>query len=275
MERIIEKNSLAIISKLPQICKPNEFMVAYFIINSMAIEKSDRIKLYRSQLADLCNMSERNISRITESLNQLGIITKDLVGDAEKKKTYNYYRLNWSKIDEFFAESGNEEGTFLPELSGLKNERIEEVKKERIKEIKEECNTFEKNENIELVCKSTLEEETETKLDEVGVSDKVEKTFDEEAQSLEKPISTTITTTITTTTSNTTTNSTSIESTNDYFNDFKEKVDEELVGNEDELLQRKVKLSTELSKKRIAVGNTVYNRCSSYLRKKYEEKCVC
>lgn len=63
----------------------------------------------------------------------------------------------------------------------------------------------------------------------------------------------------------------STESTNDYFNDFKEKVDTELVGNEDELLQKKVELSTELGKKRIAVGNTVYNRCSSYLRKKYEE----
>lgn len=57
----------------------------------------------------------------------------------------------------------------------------------------------------------------------------------------------------------------------DYFNDFKEKVDTELVGNEDELLTKKVELSTELGKKRIAVGNTVYNRCSSYLRKKYEE----
>ena len=67
----------------------------------------------------------------------------------------------------------------------------------------------------------------------------------------------------------------STENTNDYFNDFKEKVDTKLVGNEDELLQKKVELSTELGKKRIAVGNTVYNRCSSYLRKKYEEKCVC
>ena len=108
----------------------------------------------------------------------------------------------------------------------------------------------------------------------------VEKTFDdffsqfyEEAQSQEKPISTTITTTTSTTTSTptSTTTETSTENTNDYFNDFKEKVDTELVGNEDELLQKKVELSTELGKKRIAVGNTVYNRCSSYLRKKYEE----
>lgn len=137
MNKKIETCSLAIISKLPQICKPNEFMVAYFIINTMAIEKTDRVKMYRGELADLCNMSERNISRITESLNQLGIITKDIIGDAEKKKTYNYYRLNWQKIEEILTNLDNEEGTFLPELSGLKKERIEEDKNKRNKEIKE------------------------------------------------------------------------------------------------------------------------------------------
>lgn len=137
MNKKIETCSLAIISKLPQICKPNEFMVAYFIINTMAIEKTDRVKMYRGELADLCNMSERNISRITESLNQLGIITKDIIGDAEKKKTYNYYRLNWQKIEEILTNLDNEEGTFLPELSGLKKERIEENKNKRNKEIKE------------------------------------------------------------------------------------------------------------------------------------------
>lgn len=137
MNKKVETCSLAIISKLPQICKPNEFMVAYFIINTMAIEKTDRVKMYRGELADLCNMSERNISRITESLNQLGIITKDIIGDAEKKKTYNYYRLNWQKIEEILTNLDNEEGTFLPELSGLKKERIEEDKNKRNKEIKE------------------------------------------------------------------------------------------------------------------------------------------
>ena len=137
MNRKIETCSLAIISKLPQICKPNEFMVAYFIINTMAIEKNDRVKMYRGELADLCNMSERNISRITESLNQSSIITKDLIGDAEKKKTYNYYRLNWQKIEEILANLDNEDGTFLSGLSGLKKERIEESKNKRIEEIKE------------------------------------------------------------------------------------------------------------------------------------------
>jgi hypothetical protein len=139
MERKIEQCSLALIGRLPQICKPNEFMVAYFIINTMSIEKKDRIKIYRGKLADLCNMTERNISRITERLNQIGIIQKELIGDAEKKKTFNYYRLNWQFIEDFLAKFDNEESTFLPKLSGLKNERIEEDKnKNEIKEKKVE-----------------------------------------------------------------------------------------------------------------------------------------
>lgn len=137
MDRKIEQCSIALIGRLPQICKPNEFMVAYFIINTMSIEKKNRIKMYRGKLADLCNMTERNVSRITERLNQIGIIQKELIGDAEKKKTFNYYRLNWQFIEDFLAKFDNEEGTFLPELSGLKKERIEEDKNKRSKEVKE------------------------------------------------------------------------------------------------------------------------------------------
>lgn len=156
MERRIEKCSLALISKLPHICKPNEFMVAFFIINTMAIEKKDRVKLYRGELADNCNMSERNISRITESLNKMGIIQKELIGDAEKKKTFNYYRLNWQQIEEFLAKFDNEEGTFLPELSGLKNERIEEYKNKRNKE----CNTLDEKKELEIACSEQTESST-------------------------------------------------------------------------------------------------------------------
>ena len=118
----------------------------------------------------------------------------------------------------------------------------------------------------------------------------VEKTFDdlfsqfcEESQSLEKPISTTITTTITTsnttTTSTTTSNSTSIETSNEnttsnsnYFEEFTEDVNKRLVGeNENELLEKRVELSNNLSRKRIEIGSSLYQRCTSYLNRKYEE----
>ncbi len=151
MERKIEKCSLSIITRLPQICKPNEFMVAFFIINTMSIKKKDRIKMYRGELADLCNMSERNISRLTDSLNNIGIIQKELIGDAEKKKTFNYYCINWQKIDEILAEIVNENDSFLLELSGLKNERTKELKNKSNKATKKEKNESE----LELVCVST------------------------------------------------------------------------------------------------------------------------
>lgn len=122
----------------------------------------------------------------------------------------------------------------------------------------------------------------------------VEKTFDdlfsqfcEEPQSLEKPISTTITTTITTsntiTNSNTSTmsntNSKTIEisnenttSTNEFFEQFTTNVDSRLVGeDEDELLFKRVELSTELSRNRASISSTLYSRCHAYLNRKYEE----
>lgn len=162
METKIEKCSLSIITRLPQICKPNEFMVAFFIINTMSIEKKDRIKMYRGELADLCNMSERNISRLTDSLNNIGIIQKELIGDAEKKKTFNYYRLNWQKIDEILAEIVTENDSFLPELSGLKNERIKELKKKRIKEDKNE--RIENKKEFNIACGIEFDWNTELEI---------------------------------------------------------------------------------------------------------------
>lgn len=122
----------------------------------------------------------------------------------------------------------------------------------------------------------------------------VEKTFDdlfsqfcEEPQSLEKPISTTITTTTTTsiTTSNTISNSiststsNSIETSNEnttsnsnYFDEFTEDVNKRLVGeDEDELLTKRVELSNKLSSKRVELGSRLYQRCTTYLNRKYEE----
>lgn len=117
----------------------------------------------------------------------------------------------------------------------------------------------------------------------------VEKTFDdlflqfcEEPQSLEKPISTTITTTITTSTKTSTSNtnsiSTSIEtsnknttSNNNYFEEFKEEVNQRLVGeDENELLEKRVELSSKLANKRLELGSN-YQRCTNYLKRKYEE----
>lgn len=182
MERNIKKSSLKIFTRLPQICKPNEFMVAFFIINTMAIEGNDRIKMYRGKLADLCNMSERNISRLTDSLNQLGIIQKELIGDAEKKKTYNYYRLNWEKIEEFSARIGEENESFLPELSGLKKKRIKEFKEKKeykeineIKEVNKTNNKLNNKREFEIICEASIEEPSVDDFDYTSMNDDFKK----------------------------------------------------------------------------------------------------
>ena len=62
---------------------------------------------------------------------------------------------------------------------------------------------------------------------------------------------------------------------NDFFQEFKENVNKVLVGkNKDELLEKRVELSTELSRKRIELGSTMVNRCKSYLNRKYDEALI-
>lgn len=91
------------------------------------------------------------------------------------------------------------------------------------------------------------------------------------------PSGTTITTPITTSTKTSTTTSikTSTETTttnNNYFEEFSENVNKRLVGNdENELLEKRVELSSELLRNRIKLGSSMYTRCTSYLNRKYEE----
>ena len=138
----IEESSLTIIGKLPYLLNKDKeikqftplFMVGYFIINTMAIRHENRTMIYRGQLAHLCNMSERNITSITNKLHEIGVVVKAYVGDEEKGKTYNYYQLNWEKIDEFFAQLNENDERFLSGSSHLKKERTKEHKKERTQE---------------------------------------------------------------------------------------------------------------------------------------------
>lgn len=60
---------------------------------------------------------------------------------------------------------------------------------------------------------------------------------------------------------------------NKYFQEFKCFVDENLVGeNEGELINKRVEISNSLNKKELEIGKTMYNRCSSYLKRKFEEE---
>lgn len=137
MERKIERCSLGIIAKLPYFLNAeekqkewgNQFMVAFYIINTMAIKGRDRVKIYRQQLADNCNFKNpKSITNITNKLHKIGIIKKDYIGDAETGKTYNYYSLNWSKISELVEQLDEEYKDWWNSCTGLKNKRNEEQK---------------------------------------------------------------------------------------------------------------------------------------------------
>lgn len=63
-----------------------------------------------------------------------------------------------------------------------------------------------------------------------------------------------------------------ISTDNKYFQEFKSFVDENLVGeNECELINKRVEISNSIKKKELEIGNTMCNRCSSYLKRKFEE----
>ena len=69
--------------------KDEEFKVAYYILNTIGMSEDKHPKIYRVVLGDLCNKSERTISRITDNLDKLGVIKKDVVSNGRKK--YDYY----------------------------------------------------------------------------------------------------------------------------------------------------------------------------------------
>ena len=57
-----------------------------------------------------------------------------------------------------------------------------------------------------------------------------------------------------------------------FFEDFKENVNKKLIGNdENELLEKRVELSSELIRNRIQIGTNMYTRCTTYLNRKYDE----
>ena len=148
-------------SKLGKTLKDEEFKVAFFIYNTISLEGCGRIKIYRAVLADLCGKSERTISRITDRLNEKGVIIKDLVSDGSK--LYNYYSLP-SKSEQCVTENesklGHEEpktGQFLVTDDTFNNiYNIDNIYK-RNNIYKEEQNANERNKPLDEVVPSSIE----------------------------------------------------------------------------------------------------------------------
>lgn len=152
-----------IMNSLGAILQDEEFKVAYYILNRLALENTNRVKIYRAMLADLTNKSERTISRITDKLDEKGIIKKDTVSDS--KNRYNYYSIHPNieqSITQNNAKLGNELQETTPNLvtDDRFNKKEKKYKNKRnIKEKKQfeiEC----KNETIETNTEETYENKT-------------------------------------------------------------------------------------------------------------------
>lgn len=87
------------LSKLGQL-NDEQFKVLFFIYNTLNLnsDNTNRVKIYRAVLADLTGKSVRTISRITDILDEKGLIVKDDVSDGSK--LYNYYSLPVTKNEE-------------------------------------------------------------------------------------------------------------------------------------------------------------------------------
>lgn len=132
-----------------------EFRVLYFILNTISMSirqgKGNRVKIYRDVLADLVNKSSRTISRLTDQLNKLGMIKKDVVSDGSKR--YDFYSSLVTNNDTKLGHEKQEtdenlvtDDTFNKTNKINKKNKLEKINK--TKELKE--HTEWKEETLEL-----------------------------------------------------------------------------------------------------------------------------
>lgn len=87
----------------------NEFKVLYIIANTIALNRNNRVKIYRELIADKLNISTKTVTRLTNSLVEKELIKKDLVYENGKSK--DFYSLN---LDKFGLESGTKQADIVP-----------------------------------------------------------------------------------------------------------------------------------------------------------------
>jgi DNA-binding MarR family transcriptional regulator len=112
----------------------NEFRLLYVIANTISLKKEGHTKIYRDMLADRLNLSTKQITRLTDSLVEKGLLKKDLV--SENSKTVCYYSLNLDKIGKKTSSKVD------------KNVPLNKKEKEVIKRIKE--NKIEKEQKVDV-----------------------------------------------------------------------------------------------------------------------------
>lgn len=140
--------NLRYLNKAIELTDGNEFRLLYVIANTVSLKKEGHTRIYRDMLADKLNLSTKQITRLTNSLESKGLIKKDLV--CERDKTVCYYSLNLDIIDQ----------KSTPKLD--KNVPLNNSKKDIIKE--KELNN---SNNIEIIDNNTFEEDKKILLNKI------------------------------------------------------------------------------------------------------------
>lgn len=138
--------NLKFMNEAVEIAEGNEFRLLYVIANTISLKKEGHTKIYREMLADKLGLSTKQITRLTNSLVEKGLLKKDLV--SERDKTVCYYSLNLDKND---SKSTPKLDKNVPlnksEKDILKEKRNNKSEKEKI--IEEE---IEKKKEFKTVC---------------------------------------------------------------------------------------------------------------------------
>lgn len=107
----------------------NEFKCLFIIANTLSLKNESRTRIYREMLCDKMNLTPKQITRLTNSLEEKGLIKKDIVSNGVRKVTY--YSLCTDK-------NVHENGRLSDKNVPFNNKKKEEKKeKEIIKEIKD------------------------------------------------------------------------------------------------------------------------------------------
>jgi hypothetical protein len=136
--------NLKFLNKAVELTDGNEFRVLYTIANTISLKKEGRTRIYREMLSDMLGLSTKQITRLTNSLEDKGLLRKDLISNGDK--TVCYYSLNLDIIDQ---KSTSNRDKNVP----LNNSKKELIKEKRVNN----RNKSEKEEKVDVKMKFKTE----------------------------------------------------------------------------------------------------------------------
>ena len=93
--------NLKLLNKAGSITTSDEFKVLYFICNTLAINKTNELKINRARIAELCGWWNENkpkysmnkVSKITGALVEKGLLKKKVYFDKTTKERTDFYSI--------------------------------------------------------------------------------------------------------------------------------------------------------------------------------------